>query len=53
MKHRVYLGGARVLPDDVPKWEAEGWTRVEKPRTPRKKDRAEPLAKPDDSADGA
>lgn len=53
MKHKAFISTARPLEADVPKWEPEGWTRVQKPSAPRKRDRAAPLAKPDDSAESA
>lgn len=53
MYHPKMLGAARPLEADVPKWEAAGWKRKERPLEKRTKKQAEPLAKPDESADSA
>jgi hypothetical protein len=37
MQNKRYAGRANVLPDDVPVWEAAGWTAV-KPKSSKKKD---------------
>jgi hypothetical protein len=53
MYHPKMAGDARPLEVEVPKWEAAGWKLKERPLKKRTQKQAEPLAKPDDSAESA
>lgn len=37
MINKRFTGGANVLPDDVPVWEAQGWTVAPNPKPSSKK----------------
>lgn len=37
MTNKRFTGAAKVLPDDVPTWEAAGWVATPEKKTPSKK----------------